>query len=535
MTHDTTPAKVTPAQLHSALRGPDEIAVLDVREARHYAQAQIALSSHQSLSFLDSVARRVLPRTGVPIVLVDDEGGPRALAAAETLRELGYTDVRILQGGVQAWQAAGYATGTGYNTVVKAFADLAHAHYATPTITPAALQERLGASRPTTVVDCRPEPEYRRLSIAGAYNAPGVELALHDFDAHPDADHLWVISCFSRTRGIVGTTTLARLAGRGKVAFLEDGIMAAVLQGVPTGPGSRGAVPAPLIDSDAAARLAREIAKRHRLSVIDLPQYAALKAQRDERSLYVFDVRHESRYAEGHLPDAISAPGGQLVMTHDLQVPVRRARVVLVDDGDLLRATITAFWLSQFGDAEVHVLSAPPSSFTSTTAVLDVPPGVAWIDAQELAASLARGEVRLFDVGASLQYEQGHIPGAEFILRSDWAAWFHAARPEGPLVFTSPDGANAAFAARDAGRLTDAPVLALQGGTAAWRAAGLPIDTGGVPERQRSEFEDDWGSPMRVSTDLDAPFREYLAWERALGHAIASDDTVAFRWSDAVA
>ncbi len=529
-THPIGAAFVRAGPLHAQLRGDEELAVLDVREARSFAQGHIALSSHQSLSFLEPAAARVLPRKSVPVVVVDENGGDRARIAREKLIALGFPQVRILEGGVQAWSAAGHAISTGYNTVVKAFADLAHDRLGTPTIPPGELERRLQAGRPTTVVDCRPAHEYRQLSIAGARNAPGVELLHHDFDAHPDPDHLWVISCFSRTRGIVGTTSLARLAHRGKVAFLEDGIMAAVLHGLPTQPGAADGLPAPRLSRDAAQHLAAGIIARHGLRVIDRAGYETLKAQAAGRSLYVFDVRPESRHAQGHLAGAVSAPGGQLLMTCDLQIPVRRARIVLVDDDDLLRASVTAFWLSHVTDAEIHILRDAEKDFTATPSPPALPADVDGIEPAALEERLAAGAVEVFDVGPSLAYEQGHIPGARFILRAQAQAWFEAHRPTRPIVFTSPDGANAAYAAQEASRAFGVPASALKGGTQAWSAAGLPIATDHAPDQRLSPFDDDWGSPMRVRTAREAPFREYLEWERALGHRIADDDTVAFRW-----
>lgn len=526
---------ISAERLLRKLRSSEEIAVVDVREARHFAQAHVALSSHLPLSFLEPAALRALPRKTVSVVVVDADGGALSWLARDKLVVLGFRNVQVLHGGIEAWQAAGHAVASGYNMLVKAFADQAHAKFATPTITAAQLQQRRAESRPTTVIDCRPVAEYRALTVAGAYNATGVELAHLDFDApvagqQADPDHLWVITCFSRTRGIVGATTLARLAGRRNVAFLEDGIMAAVLQGLPTAPGAAGEVPLPPLPQQKAAKLASEIAARFGLRVIGLAQFEALQAQRSQRSLYVFDVRHESVYARVHLPGALSAPGGQLVMTYDLQVAVRRPRIVLVDTEDLLRATVTAFWLTQLGDAEVFILRSESSQFNALPAPPEAPRRTAWIDPADLADRLAGNGVRLFDVGPSLAFEQGHIPGARFVLRTHWAGWFKSARPQGPLVFTSPDGINAAYAADEVGRLFGAETYALRGGTQAWRAAGLQIETAWTSNQQLSPFEDDWGSPMRVRSAREVPFRDYLAWERSLGASVAADATVAFRW-----
>ncbi len=66
------------------------------------------------------------------------------------------------------------------------------------------------------------------------------------------------------------------------------------------------------------------------------------------RTLYVFDVRDPAEYEAGHLPGAISAPGGQLVQATDHYVGTLGARIVLVDDAEV-RAAMTASWLRQMG------------------------------------------------------------------------------------------------------------------------------------------------------------------------------------------
>jgi 3-mercaptopyruvate sulfurtransferase SseA len=46
-------------------------------------------------------------------IAVSCPNGRQSIFAARVLREMGYTDVSILDGGVRAWEAAGYATEKG--------------------------------------------------------------------------------------------------------------------------------------------------------------------------------------------------------------------------------------------------------------------------------------------------------------------------------------------------------------------------------------------------------------------------------------
>lgn len=54
------------------------------------------------------------------------------------------------------------------------------------------------------------------------------------------------------------------------------------------------------------------------------------------------------------------------------------------------------------------------------------------------------------------------------------------------------------------------------------------------PQQLLSPFDDDWGSTMRAKVNREQIFRDYLTWERGLGHDIARDDTVQFRWPETV-
>src|SRR5690606_31220172 len=71
---------------------------------------------------------------------------------------------------------------------------------------------------------------------------------------------------------------------------------------------------------------------------------------------YVFDVRDPAEYVAGHLPGAVSAPGGQLVQATDIYAGTLGARIVVSDDKEV-RALMTASWLRQMGWQDVYVLA----------------------------------------------------------------------------------------------------------------------------------------------------------------------------------
>ena len=513
-----------------------ELALLDVRETRWFVQRHPNLARNAPLSGLELQVGAFVPRRSTPVVLYDDYNAPDgpAQAAVAVLARLGYTDVRTLDGGLQRWVTEGLPAIDGYGTLVKAFGDLARLHYFTPSLSVDVLRSRQREGLPTTLVDARPRAEFEFLSLPGARNHAGTELALRRFEAD-DAEHVWAINCFSRTRGIIGATTL-RLLGRAPDAvFVEDGVMAWGLQGAPTVQNAMPDDELPLESPEVLRRTADELLERFALPLADAAQLASWRAD-ETRTLYIFDVRPTADPAFAGTA-VQQVPGGQLFMHFENLIGTHGARIVLIDDpAHRLRAAISSFWLTQLNQAEVYVYDgalspeqAPPAP--AVAAATDAPPP---LDAEALAQLRRNGAVTVIDVGASLDYERGHLPGALYMLPASLAPLASHAVAGRTLVFTSPDGAAARRVARDAQQRwpgSGAVFTWLQGGTGAWKASGRPLSTAFVPAQLLTPFDDDWGSVMRVfGPRRDAVWADYLAWERALAARVLQDPSVRFRF-----
>jgi rhodanese-related sulfurtransferase len=500
------------------------------------------------LSSLELDVPAMVPRAGTPIVLVDADGidgvddmgearGP-AFRARTLLRRLGYTDVRVLAGGIAGWRVAGLPVIDGYGSLVKAFGDRVRRHHATPTFPGADLRARRSSGAATTLIDVRPADEYAYLTLPGNANHAGTELALRAWPtAASEANGSpWVVSCFSRTRGIIGATTL-RVLGHPDVGFLEDGVMRWTLDGAPVVQDARPALALPIAPAHELARRADGLIERHGLPLLTPDALARLHAE-TARTLYIFDLRPGATDGgPGGLARAVA--GGQLLMHFENLIGTRDARIVLLDDAHHLRAAVTAFWLTQLGQAEVFILDgdlpplphrAIPAMPRSAAAEGEAIPPLA------LAALLrdASGGVDVVDVGPSADYERGHLPRARFLLPCTWAPLGDLQRPGRRLVFTSPDGRAARLAAREANeRWPHRRAAWLAGGTQAWCATGLPTEARWESWQLLTPFEDDWGSVMRVPDERrDRAWNDYLAWERGLGERVARDPTVAFRLFD---
>ena len=255
---------------------------------------------------------------------------------------------RVLDGGVAAWADAGFELFSGVNVPSKAFGEFVEHASATPSIAADELDRLIRDGTDMVVLDSRPFDEYRRVSIPTAINVPGAELVLRIHDIAPSPETLVVVNCAGRTRSIIGAQSLINAGVPNKVVALRNGTMGWTSPGLTCDSGKARRAPAVSGDGLAWAKSAAErVAHRFGIERIDAATLERWRAD-DERTLYLFDVRDPAEYEAGHVPGAISAPGGQLVQATDQYVGTLGARIVLVDDAEV-RAVMTASWLRQMG------------------------------------------------------------------------------------------------------------------------------------------------------------------------------------------
>jgi len=357
--------------------------------------------------------------------------------------------------------------------------------------------------------------EYRVMNIPGALDCPGAELVYRAQQVAPHPETLVVVNCAGRTRSIIGAQSLINAGIPNKVVALKNGTMGWHLAGLELEHGQSRMASAP---SGAALKKALEaaekVAKRFGIRRISFPQFQSEK----DRTTYLFDVRSPEEFAAGHLAGSISAPGGQLVQATDTYAAVHGARIALIDD-DGVRATMTASWLLQMGWRDVFVLTG--AKFDSKDAFLVNAPVVPLIKPSELKT----GDVVILDFASSLQYRKEHLPGASFAIRARLG--HHLERLKGrTVVCTSPDGVLARFAAADLAAL-GVDARALEGGTAAWCAAGFETQSGETSMLEPPE--DVYYKPYDHKTQIEAAMQDYLQWEVALLAQIRRDPDCRFR------
>lgn len=482
---DSATATLTPAALHAAIRAPGEIAVLDVREGGRFEAGHISVAVPLPLSELELHVERLLPRRSIRLVVSDDEGGALGRLAVQRLRALGYRDVALLAGGLAGWAAEGFELITGQYSLSKALGEFVERHYHTPRIGVRELEERIRSGGELVILDTRPLDEFHHISIPGGVAAPGAELLYRVFDAVPSPDTPVVINCAGRTRAIIGAQALLNAGLPNPVVSLENGTSAWILAGLEPGRGATEKVGPPSPDGLARARAAAaRIAERFGVRRIDADELARLRAQADRRSLYLLDVRTPEEFVAGHLPGAISAPGGQVVQTTDSFIGTRDGIVVLVDDADGVRATVTASWLIQLGLEEVVIYPAGADERTETGPVAPVlaggwpqVPTVGPVEADRLVREAGAVVVDL-EPAPPYHRERRYVPGSFVARRSTLPETITRVPGEGPVILTSGDGRIAALAAAEIAGSAGRPVLALEGGTQNWVAERLEFRSG---------------------------------------------------------
>ena len=512
--------RITPQELRALIPAGGELAILDVREEGVHARNHLFLATSAPLSHLELRIRRLVPRLATRIVLVDDDEH-LAQRAGRVLRRLGYRDLHVLASGNVGWKAAGYELYSGVHVPSKAFGEHVEHRDGTPRIAATDLKAKLDAGEDLVVLDSRPMSEYKVMNIPGALDCPGAELAFRVQQAAPDPETLVVVNCAGRTRSIIGAQSLINAGIPNKVVALKNGTMGWHLAGLELEHGQTRMAQVPSgISLKKALEAAARVARRFSIRSIAANELENLE-QETGRTLYVFDVRSPEEYAAGHLPGSLSAPGGQLVQATDTFCAVHGARIALVDDHGV-RATLTASWLLQMGWPEVYVVEGAVLDSRS----VDFQPSAPSCPVLSPRELKDRDGALVLDFGTSLQYRAGHVPGAAFAIRSRLANHVPAFGSSS-IVCTSPDGALARHAAADLAQLLGREVHALEGGTDAWRAAGMPLETGET--RMLEPPEDVYYKPYDHKAQIEAAMQDYLQWEVALVEQIRRDPDCRFR------
>ena len=80
--------------------------IVDLRPAADYALGHLPSARHLEFAELQAKIGQIAKNKGNPVLLVC-QNGLQSNKASRVVREAGYTEVHVLQGGLNAWQQAG--------------------------------------------------------------------------------------------------------------------------------------------------------------------------------------------------------------------------------------------------------------------------------------------------------------------------------------------------------------------------------------------------------------------------------------------
>ncbi len=513
--------------LRGWIEDSQELAILDAREEGEFGASHLFWAIPCPLSRAEIRAPALLPRRDTRVVCTDDGRGLAEKLAA-VMESLGCTHVCVLAGGTKAWEEAGFVLFSGVNVPSKAFGEWVEHHYGTESVDAPVLKEWIDAGRDMVVLDSRTAEEFARMTIPTAISVPGGELAYRIGDLVPSPDTLVVVNCAGRTRSIMGAESLRRAGIPNKVVALRNGTMGWELAGLTCDRGRTDKfVPGTPQTVAEALRRATAFAEASGVRVISPAELARFEMD-PHRTLYVLDVRDPAEYRAGYRPGSRNAPGGQLVQATDTWIGVRGARIVLLCDTGV-RARMSAAWLRLMGHHDVFVVDGNLAALRGSApapAEADKP-AVGTIDVAGLAASLDTPGTVVVDLGRSIDYRDGHIPGALWGIRTRLSALGASLAAAKQVVVAAPDGTLAALAVPELRGLTGADLRVLEGGTAAWKAAGQTLAKDRTVPADK-DCVDFYLRPYDRNSGVEEAMHAYLSWEIDLVHEIVRDGTVRF-------
>ena len=176
---------------------------------------------------------------------------------------------------------------------------------------------------------------------------------------------------------------------------------------------------------------------------------------------------------------------------------------------------------------DVYVLDdLSPAQFSDRgewVAPLPQVPKIKSITAAELVALQKEGTTVVIDLAKHAQYVKGHIPGALYVLRSQFKKALSLIPRSARYVLTCSDGVQSSFAAPEIESLLGSEVSVLHGGNKAWVAAGYPLEQGAT--KLLSEPIDRYKRPYEGTDNAQAAMQAYLDWEFGLVEQLGRDGT----------
>ena len=100
--------EVTIADIKPRLDAGERFHLIDVREDHEWEKGHLPGATHLGRGIIERDIEKLIPDHSAEIVLYCG-GGYRSAMAADNLQQMGYTNVKSMDGGFRAWKEAGYS------------------------------------------------------------------------------------------------------------------------------------------------------------------------------------------------------------------------------------------------------------------------------------------------------------------------------------------------------------------------------------------------------------------------------------------
>jgi cystathionine beta-lyase len=346
--------KITPETVRSWISDKEEVAFIDVREIGQHTNGHPFFSISIPYSLFEFNIKILVPNKQTRVILIDNNNGISDLVY-NIAHQMGYSNISIIEGGVEEWVSAGYKLFDGINVPSKSFGELIEKYFHTPSITAKELAQKQKNNENYIVIDGRPFLEYNKMSIPKSICCPNAELFYRVSSHIKDMNTEIIINCAGRTRSIIGAQTLINFGIKNKVKALENGTQGWFLSELSLEHNKKKYLEV-LPNDIETQQLQNKVLKLTNdlnIDLIDLKKAQELIIDK-KKSTFIFDVT-TSKTISTKPGTIMNVPGGQLIQATDKYIGVWKATVILVDDGDLIRAGTTSFWLKKMG-YEVYIL-----------------------------------------------------------------------------------------------------------------------------------------------------------------------------------
>ena len=346
--------KINATDLKKIISSNKEIAFIDVRELGQHTKGHPFFSISLPYSEFEIKIEKLVPNKKTQLVFIDNNDGI-SLLVYKLANLMKYDNIFILEDGILGWVNEGFLLFDGINVPSKSFGELIEKYFHTPSITAKELAQKQKNNENYIVIDGRPFLEYNKMSIPKSICCPNAELFYRVSSHIKDMNTEIIINCAGRTRSIIGAQTLINFGIKNKVKALENGTQGWFLSELSLEHNKKKYLEVLPNDTE-TQQLQNKVLKLTNdlnIDLIDLKKAQELIIDK-KKSTFIFDVT-TSKTISTKPGTIMNVPGGQLIQATDKYIGVWKATVILVDDGDLIRAGTTSFWLKKMG-YEVYIL-----------------------------------------------------------------------------------------------------------------------------------------------------------------------------------